>query len=145
MAHTQFHANASLRRVVTSSAQVFTAIALAVALSGCVGVTTSPARLSRVSTDNAHTAVLAKSVFFKLDTGYERMLPEGAVWREAGSLPEGTVYRPVGRVLTVEGSQVHEAWLVVSNERLVGFYLPGEAAYSPLSAVVSLNLKEKTQ
>jgi len=145
MTHTPFHAHARLRRIVTSSAPVFAAIALTFALSGCASVTTSAAKLSRVGADNARTTVLAKSVFFKLDTGYERMLPEGAVWREVGTLPEGTVYRPVGRVLTVEGSQVHEAWLVVSNERLVGFYLPGEAAYSPLSAVVSLNLKEKTQ
>lgn len=144
MTHTQFHARAGLRRVVTSSANVMAALVLAVALGGCASVTTSAAKLSRVEADNARSTVLTKSVVVKLDTGYERVLPEGSVWREAGSVPEGAVYRPVGRILTVEGSQVHEAWLVVSHERLVGFYLPGEAAYSPLSAVVSLNLKEKS-
>jgi len=35
----------------------------------------------------------------------------------------------------VEGAHVHEAYLVVAGDRLVGFYLPVEKAYSPATPV----------
>jgi hypothetical protein len=36
------------------------------------------------------------------------------------------VYATRDRVLTVEASNVHEAYIVVSNGKLVGFFLPVE-------------------
>ncbi|SPA47552.1 conserved exported protein of unknown function [Cupriavidus taiwanensis] len=78
----------------------------------------------------------------KLDTGYSRTLPEKSVWSKAGRVPQGDVFRPVGTIFTIEGRQVHEAYLVIHNQTLVGFYLPGEHNYSPLSTAVPLNLGE---
>jgi predicted acetyltransferase len=49
----------------------------------------------------------------------------------AGRSQEGQVYKPVDGVFTVEGAQVHEAHLVLEGDRLVGFYLPVERAFSP--------------
>ena len=73
------------------------------------------------------------------------MLAEGSRWQRVGALPEGEVYRPVGTVFTIEGRNVHEAYLVVSPARtLVGFYLPGESRLSLLPNPVQLSLKEKS-
>lgn len=70
----------------------------------------------------------------KLPTGYQREIRKGSLWRSAGSIPQGEVLRPVGTVFTIEGRQVHEAWLVLSDQKLVGFYLPGDQAYSALKS-----------
>jgi hypothetical protein len=78
------------------------------------------------------------SVDIKLSTGYSRRVKSGSLWRLAGQLPQGSVYRPINDVFSVRGQQMHEAWLVVSNDRLVGFYLPGEAHFSPLDPSPSI-------
>ncbi|WP_237172098.1 hypothetical protein [Pandoraea norimbergensis] len=150
MAHISSSKRAGVRRAASSRLRARAAlaafsVAMGLTLGGCASVSTTPATLSRTSLDNARLFALQTPVTFKLDTGYERNLPEGSIWKEAGSVVQGSVYRPVGRILTVEGSQVHEAWIVVKDQKLVGFFLPGEATYSPLSTVVSLNLKEKSQ
>ncbi len=77
-----------------------------------------------------------------LDTGYSRTLAAKSVWSRVGRLPQGEVYRPVGTIFTIEGRQVHEAYLVIRDKTLVGFYLPGEQNYSPLSTAVPLDLGE---
>ncbi len=81
---------------------------------------------------------MSTAVPIQLETGYQRTLKAGSVWRLAGHLPQGSVYAPVDSVLTIEGRQVHEAWLVVCEGTLLGFYLPGESAYSPLTRPIAL-------
>lgn len=78
----------------------------------------------------------------RLDTGYSRTLADKSVWSRIGRMPQGDIYRPVGTIFTIEGRQVHEAYLVIRDKTLVGFYLPGEQNYSPLSTAVPLNLGE---
>ena len=78
----------------------------------------------------------------QLDTGYSRTLPERSVWSRVGRVPQGDVYRPTSTIFTIEGRQVHEAYLVIRDKTLVGFYLPGEQNYSPLSTAVPLHLGE---
>lgn len=63
--------------------------------------------------------------------GYDRVIGRGTTWTKVGRSNEGDVYKPVGRVFTVEGAHVHEAYLVLAGERVVGFYLPVERAFSP--------------
>lgn len=77
-----------------------------------------------------------------LSTGYRRVLARGSRWLPMGQVPQGLVYRPADTVFTIEGRDVHEAYLVVSVQRLVGFYLPGEHRFSPLSQPLSVPLKE---
>lgn len=86
--------------------------------------------------------VLQREAKVRLSSGYERKLVEGSRWRPIGSLPQGEVLRPMGSVFTIEGRQVHEAYLVVSDTRLVGFYLPGEARFSPLEPSLPLTFGE---
>jgi hypothetical protein len=73
-------------------------------------------------------------------TGYSRTLLAGSRWVAVGRLPQGTVYRRLDGVFSIEGRHVHEAYLVVKESALHGFYLPGEANFSPLSPPVSLTL-----
>ncbi len=81
-----------------------------------------------------------ETLVVKLPTGFKREIGKGSLWRAAGAIAEGEVFRPVGTVFTIEGRQVHEAWLVVSGGTLVGFYLPGDQAYSALASPLPLKL-----
>jgi hypothetical protein len=110
------------------------ALLLAVFLHGCAAVQHTPVQLQPVSaTAMAGRLVLAKEVQLQLDTGYSRSLKQGSLWQPVGSLPQGTVYRPVNDVFTLEGAHIHEAYLVVQGQELVGFYLPAERGLSRLS------------
>lgn len=102
-----------------------------------------PSRLDAIDADRLQMQRirLAHSAEVKLDTGYTRMLPAASVWALAGHITQGDVYKPVNSVFTIEGSQVHEAWLVIRSGMLNGFYLPGEQMYSPLSSPLPLSLE----
>jgi hypothetical protein len=99
-----------------------------------------PAQLAPLpSGSSAREMTIAAPVLIELSTGYRRQLAAGSRWREAGSVREGTVYMPVGTVFTIEGRDVHEAYLVVRDGFLQGFYLPAEGRYSPLQQPISID------
>lgn len=62
-------------------------------------------------------------------TGYKRIIRKGSTWVSVGGLPQGTVYAPSDSVFTVEGSNIHEAYLVVVKGNLIGYYLPVEKSF----------------
>jgi len=106
-------------------------------------IPTIPANIELQSeATSSHWIKLLAPAEIVLETGYSRTLADKSVWKPVGRLPQGTVYRPVGTIFTIEGRQVHEAYLVIRDSKLVGFYLPGEQNYSPLSNAVPLNLGE---
>lgn len=105
--------------------------ALIAHLSGCA-VQHVPATLEPLAGAAALARVVSKAAEVQLPTGYTRTLRAGSTWRLAGMLPQGEVYRPVGDVFTLEGAHIHEAYLVVKSDALVGFYLPAERAFSPM-------------
>ena len=82
-----------------------------------------------------------QEVEIALDSGYARRLARASRWTQAGTLPQGQAYKSVGSVFTVEGAHVHEAWLVVSGDELVGFYLPVEKAFVALSERARIEFK----
>jgi hypothetical protein len=113
---------------------------LALTLTACAAVRHAPARLQPLAmSDQPAPRILAQETRMTLDTGYTRTLKAGGRWRAAGTVDQGDVYRPVGDVFTLEGAHIHEAWLVVRNGLLVGFYLPAEHGYSPLGATAPLH------
>jgi hypothetical protein len=119
-----------------------TALALLVAIggSGCAtDVKRTPVSLSTPSGERARIEV-AEAATVESSSGYNRVLPAGSVWELAGRLPQGAVYKRVKDVFTIEGAHVHEAYLVVSGNQLVGYYLPVERAFSPAKPV-TLSLK----
>jgi len=94
----------------------------------------------RAASMAAPRVAVLETVTIKLPTAYIRTVDKGSRWALAGQVPQGDVYRPVGTVFTIEGRQVHEAYLVVSQQAIVGFYLPGDRTYSALPTPVSLSL-----
>lgn len=102
-------------------------------------VDTVPVSFTASSSSANTVRVLRDSATVELPTRYRRTLAQGSRWRAIGSVAQGTVYRPVDTVFTIEGRQVHEAYLVVSTGLLVGFFLPGESSYSALSTPVPLS------
>lgn len=117
-------------------------IAAALLLGGC----TAAVRHEPVSLNPSVAMaplVMARSVVVTFDSGYARPIQAGSRWALAGTIAQGTVYRPVGDVFTVEGAHIHEAWLVLDRDQLVGFYLPAERGFSPLGAPLSLHLQNQ--
>jgi hypothetical protein len=72
---------------------------------------------------------------------YQRTLHAGTRWTLVGSLPQGEVFTSSDQVLTLECSNVFEAYLVVSGKRLVGFYLPVERGFVALRNPIELGFK----
>lgn len=117
------------------------ALVLSTALVGCAAsVATRPSAFHPTAQSAQSAIVIRVPVELRLSTGYSVSLFPGTRWRLVGRIAEGDVYRPVDSVFTIEGRQVHEAYLVLSGSMLQGFFLPGESNYSPLSTPVKLNL-----
>ena len=103
---------------------------------GCASeVVRSPASLSPRATSNPFRIEISEEAPIGPSAGYNRTLPSGSTWELQGTLPQGAAYRRVNGIFTVEGSHVHEAYIVVAGDRLVGFYLPVEKAFSPAEPV----------
>ena len=77
--------------------------------------------------------------------GYARTLAPGSRWQDVGKVDQGEVYRPYHDVFTIEGAHVHEAYLVVADERLAGFYLPYEKTFSPLPNPLPISFNRQEQ
>ena len=115
-------------------------VALPALLCACAAnVPVRPAQLGPLPAPVSELRV-ASATPVLLPTGYTRTIPERSRWRAAGTLPEGVVYEPLDTVFAIEGRHVHEAWLVVRDGAIRGFYLPAESHYSALPQPVSLPL-----
>jgi len=119
-------------------------LAVCLAVAGCAHeVVRQPAVLTPMTAAPANSAIeMLKDTEITLDSGYLRQLARGSRWAQVGTLPQGHVYRIVGGAFTVEGANVHEAWLVIAGGELVGFYLPVEKAFVNLAARVRLESKK---
>ena len=73
--------------------------------------------------------------------GYDRTLRQDTRWDLIGTIPEGEIYRSRDQVLTVECSNIHEAYLVVLEGSIVGFYLPVEKGFVKISNKIKLPMK----
>lgn len=113
-------------------------------LGGCASeVVRYPVSLSAADRQSSRQYVVLQSASIRFDSGYERTLSAGTELVEVGTIKQGRVLRPVSTVFTIEGAHTHEAYPVVSDGRLVGFYLPVEGAFSPLSLSISLPIQER--
>lgn len=85
---------------------------------------------------------IAQSTVATSSAGRRRELDAGSRWQAVGRIAQGVVYQRVGGVFAVQARNVHEAYLVVAEGRLQGFYLPAERAFSPANPPIPLNLGE---
>ena len=97
-----------------------------------IRVKQEPAHFEPISSDQ-DAWTLTQDVKITLDTGYNRKLKAGTHWALIGKIENGDVYKTNDQILTVEGSNIYEACIVVSEGQLVGFYLPAKQSFSPLS------------
>jgi hypothetical protein len=106
----------------------------ALGLAACAPeIVRQPTQLTPVIEQPAGVIEILEDALIPVGPGYERVISRGSVWISIGRSLEGEVFKPVDRVFTVEGAHVHEAYLVLDGERLVGFYLPVERSFSPAS------------
>lgn len=118
-------------------------IASVIVFAGCASeVARTQVRLDAAAAGERPRIELAKETTVYSSSGYSRVLPAGSRWELRGTLPQGKVYKRLDGIFTVEGAHVHEAFLVVSENKVVGYYLPVEQAFSPAEAV-SLSLKQE--
>jgi hypothetical protein len=68
-----------------------------------------------------------------LTTGYSTTLRANTTWQLVGTVPQGEVYRTRDQIVTLEGAHIHEGYIVVDQGALVGFYLPVERTFSPVT------------
>ena len=87
------------------------------------------------------TLTLVNQLDVSFDSGYSRTLRSGTRFKEVGRIPQGTVLQPIDTVFTIEGRHVHEAYLVVNDAKIAGFYLPVEAAYTSLGIPTAIQLR----
>jgi hypothetical protein len=86
---------------------------------------------------------LASTCHLNMPCGYGRTLRNEVTWIMIGTIDHGEVYKSADQVLTVECSNVYEAYLVVTGKNLNGFYLPVEKGYVSLSKPIELIIKER--
>lgn len=70
--------------------------------------------------------------------GLSNTLKAGSVWTYVGRISEGPVYRIKDDVFTIEATNRHEAYLVVLDGKLVGFYLPVEHGFVASTSTTTL-------
>ncbi len=94
-------------------------------------------------TQNAtRTVVLSDNVALtSTPCSNSRTLRKTTRWDQVGTIAEGDVLRSKNQVLTLECSNVHEAYLVISGDKLIGFFLPFEKGFVPHSPPIALPLE----
>ena len=112
---------------------------------GCAAdIVRQPAVLSDIPAGRARDVrAVPVDVSVQLGSGYRRTIPGGSRWERVGAVPAGSVFARVDDVFSVEGAHVHEAFLVVNDGHLIGFYLPVERAFVSLTEKPLTRLWEK--
>jgi hypothetical protein len=111
-------------------------------LSACAPAIPVQTTQLKVSNTPQQLVRIVTPVNIRLSTGYSRQLTAGSMWRPVGVLRQGVVYRPVSSEFTIEGRQVHEAYLVINASTLVGFFLPGESNFSVLDPTQTIEIEK---
>lgn len=115
---------------------------LAGTLVGCAAeIVRIPTTLSQADPAKPRRIEIGALTTIDLPSGFQRSLLSGSRWRHVGRVAQGEVFRSEDSVFTISGANTHEAYLVISDERLVGFYLPGERAFSALAAPLPLRFR----
>jgi hypothetical protein len=85
--------------------------------------------------------VLTEPVTVKVDAWRKTPLKKDTKWVYVGQLTEGDVYKTSDQVVSIEGFDTFEAYLVLSGDELVSFYLPVEKTIVKLKHSVPLKMK----
>ncbi len=75
------------------------------------------------SKDTSPKYVLEENVTIKAPNAAATTLKAGTSWLIVGELDEGIVYRTKDQVVIVNSFNVHEGFIVIKNDNVVGYYL----------------------
>jgi hypothetical protein len=117
---------------------------LLLCLAACASeIVRQPSELSTAPQPEQKRYVTSRPATIRLDSGYYRAISAGTQFSQIGRIKQGAVLKPVNTSFTVEGAHMHEAYPVLHEERIVGFYLPVEKAFTPLSQSTLLFIEEE--
>jgi len=116
------------------------AMAWACLLVGCAPeVYRVPTHFSPSTGERNAVFVIRQDIDVVPSSGYPRTLKAGSTWKYVGRVPQGSVFAIKDDVFMIEGRNRHEAQCVVSDDhKLVGFFLPGEQAFTSVEQQVQL-------
>jgi len=84
--------------------------------------------------------LLVKEVNYFL---YSRsQLKSGTKWDFVNTITQGDVFKSKDQIVTLEATNIFEVYIVISSNKLVGFYLPVEKTFSPLDDSQELEKRE---
>ena len=106
-----------------------------------VSVHQKPATLSTVH--DSPSFILTNEVTASLGTGYPTTLKANTTWSQVGKTEFGNAFSTKDQIVKVEASNIHEAYVVVSNDCLIGFFLPFESSFARISRPVPLQTRNK--
>ena len=112
------------------------------ALTACTEIHIQPSKLT-LSSDKSSGYVLDKSVESSPVHGWSVHLTNGSKWIDLGTTEQGQVFKPLNTVVNVPGVENFEGYIVVRSGLWVGFWLPYEKAFSPLTQPIQIALKRE--
>lgn len=83
----------------------------------------------KVSSDTDTFYVLDEEVNIKATHAKPATLNVGTRWKQVGSIKQGIVYRTKDQVVIVNSFNVHEGYIVIDQNNIVGYYLPIEKSF----------------
>ncbi len=136
-----------IQRIAMQRSSIITATtclswAAALFLAGCVFdlsyVKLRPVTFTPVSGATQADFSLREEVKATMGTGYPTRLKSGTRWHQIGRTEFGPVFTTQDQVVTVEASNIYEARPVVSDQSLIGFYLPVEQKFVSVGRPIRL-------
>ncbi len=101
-------------------------------LSAVLSPVVSPGPVYVLESNTTVSAPRAKSTILK----------EGTRWQQVGTIEQGTVYHTTDQVVIVNSFNVHEGDIVISDNKVVGYYLTVEGTFVE-STPTQINLVEE--
>ena len=118
------------------------ALLVVVLVSGCAfdlaDVKYAPAQFQSMTEAGRAFTLSTNMKLTGMPCGYGRELRKNTRWESSGSMAQGEVFRSRDQILTLECSNVYEAYLVVRDGRLMGFFLPVQQGFVGLAEPVVL-------
>ncbi len=108
------------------------AVLLAVAWLGAAACTAQQTALVAplaIAPNDDSTYMLVEAIEIRAKNAAKTRLKAGTTWRRVGNIEQGDVYSTKDQVVVVNSYNVFEAYIVVSDAQIVGYYLPVEESF----------------
>jgi len=79
---------------------------------------------------------LKEDITIKASNAKPTTLKSGTHWINVGMIEQGTVYKTKDQVVIVNSFNVHEGYIVVTQDNVVGYYLPVEKTFVETKPVI---------